>query len=819
MVHRQVISTIFTFFVCGVPTATSTVDSERTPLYDDDSYFYFDGIDDDESQLGPALPASPACTDATTEATCRALPGDTGGSNACLFQPSSNKCVNNPNFETSDAGREPAPSVEGDVEHGATSETELESTGMAKCASGSTRSACIAIKGPNGGHGVCFYDNSAKLCKNNKHFEDNNASVLEPTKQTNEPVGRIATGNCPAHISKRACRAITGPNMGPGACVYNQLWQKCVTNKKFVDNEIATVDCTGGVTKAACRAIKGPNGGVQACVYNKNKKACVNNKKFVDLNTGCTASLAKRACRAVVQPDGSRGACVYNKSQKRCVANKTDVGDVEPEPTPKQLNVLLIMADDVSADSFGVYGSPYFKTPRLDQLAKEGVYFRHMHATPICTPSRNKIMTGRSGIRNYVTFGELNRDEVTFGHMMQAAGYRTAFVGKKQLRGRGMGALGFDSYSIWNPQSTCGRGLAMTRGPLPDGCSRYWNPHMVRNGEVRERSDPTSFAPDINAGFIIDFMAGGNGVSTAEVASAQPFFVYYPTLLPHDPYEHTPDTAPEDVSFTPRSRTSKEAFRGMIAYLDKIVGRLVDSLDSSGLRDNTIVIFTSDNGAINAVDYPVLVDGRTVMHTGAKGTPTNSGTHVPLIVSFPAGVAGGRSLDDLVDLSDFLPTIADIANAALPDGAVLDGRSFWPQCQGKDGNLKESIFQFYFPSIDFGSKGQVVPGWSSWSHKTIGHGTGFGALEVASAQNQFFKLFRDGTMYAMPHELWSTPIEPGTGGDSAAKARVLLQASLDSMPLRPEKTQKQLAIQHNGNNTVYGAIGKLSDSTMCSSGL
>jgi hypothetical protein len=285
---------------------------------------------------------------------------------------------------------------------------------LANCSSAVMRRTCLAMHGPNGAPNACVFKRNKGGCVNSPTFEDNAVNDMDPERLPD--IARQAPkAECTPSASKRECRAITGPNGGPGACLYKRKRNKCVTNKSFIDLDVPLADCTKGTTPRKCRAIRGPNGGPHACRYNKRRLACVNNKDFED---------------------------------------NVDSRGIGSEDAP--LNVLLIMADDVSADSFGVYGSQYFDTPRLDQLAAEGVYFRHMHATPICTPSRNKIMTGRSGIRNYVTFGKLDREEVTFGHMMQAAGYRTAFVGKKQLRPRNIAELGFDSYSIWLAEGAAG---------------------------------------------------------------------------------------------------------------------------------------------------------------------------------------------------------------------------------------------------------------------------------------------------------------------------------------------------------------------------
>lgn len=138
---------------------------------------------------------------------------------------------------------------------------------------------------------------------------------------------------------------------------------------------------------------------------------------------------------------------------------------------PKK-NIVVIMADDIAYDNnFGAYGARESWTPRLDQLAREGITFEHAYSTPKCTPSRVKLMTGRSGIRNYIGFGKLASTEVTFAHMLQQAGYRTHVAGKWQLDGKGGTATsdaGFDTWFLWNTE--LGRG------------SRYWEPNFDVNG-------------------------------------------------------------------------------------------------------------------------------------------------------------------------------------------------------------------------------------------------------------------------------------------------------------------------------------------------
>lgn len=135
----------------------------------------------------------------------------------------------------------------------------------------------------------------------------------------------------------------------------------------------------------------------------------------------------------------------------------------------------------------------------------------------------------------------------------------------------------------------------------------------------------------------------------------------------------------------------------MVAYMDKCVGRIVDALAKNSLRENTVVIFTTDNGTHRALTYPYKGQNRK----GEKAFPTDGGSHAPLIVNCLPAVRAGTVSDDMVDFSDFLPTLAEISGAQLPD-VTLDGRSFWAQCQGRKGNPRQWIFQYYYPKLSKG---------------------------------------------------------------------------------------------------------------------
>lgn len=396
------------------------------------------------------------------------------------------------------------------------------------------------------------------------------------------------------------------------------------------------------------------------------------------------------------------------------------------EPAPP--NVILILADDVGQECFGFSGSKQYSTPNLDRLADAGVRFTRAYSTPLCTPSRVSLMTGRSNVRNYVDFGALKPGERTFAHLFRDAGYATAIAGKWQLQGGASAAgtapadAGFDAYCLWN--------TALTQRP------RYWTPSIEQDGRLLE-PPADAYGPDIFADFVIRFM---------ETNRERPFFVYYPMTLVHDPFLPTPDSA--DRNSTDEQRN----FEDMVAYMDKIVGRIDAAVDRLGLRERTVLVFTADNGTHKTIVSEL--DGRKIR--GEKGRPTEAGTHVPLIVHAPGTVRGGRVLDELIEFSDFLPTLADAAGAPLTPFGRLDGRSFWPLLM-EDGSYSPRpwIFTWYFP------RPQTRRFDDDYNHR-----------EVRWVHDGRRQLFDDGRLLDW---LSGEPVE----GD-----RSELQRALDSMPAR-----------------------------------
>ena len=401
----------------------------------------------------------------------------------------------------------------------------------------------------------------------------------------------------------------------------------------------------------------------------------------------------------------------------------------------RPINVVLIMADDVGYECFGAYGSKQYRTPRLDKMADSGVKFTRCYSTPLCTPSRVALMTGKSNVRNYTDFGALSPGEYTFADLFREAGYATAVAGKWQLQGSGRAqgmpaGSGFDTYCLWNTPLT--------------GRNRFWNPSLERNGKLIETA-ADDYGPDIFTEFLLDFI---------EENRRRPFFAYYPMALVHSPFVPTPDSADRNSEDVQRN------FEDMVAYTDKIVGRFEDKLEALGLLEKTLMIFTADNGAHHRL-YSAL-DGRIIR--GDKGAPTDAGTHVPLFVRMPGAVPGGREIDDLIDFADFLPTLADAAGLQLPNRQQLDGRSFQPQLLGAPGAPREWHYTYYFPR----------PFADAFD-------TPYANPEVRYARGKRYKLYAGGELF----DLQADPREErplAAGRADTRDIRVKLEAALESMP-------------------------------------
>lgn len=405
-------------------------------------------------------------------------------------------------------------------------------------------------------------------------------------------------------------------------------------------------------------------------------------------------------------------------------------------------NIVLVMADDLGIEGLGCYGGESYRTPHLDRLAASGVRFTHAYSQPLCTPTRTQLLTGKYTTRNWKAFGVLDPSAKTIGHMMSAAGYRTCIAGKWQLysynppdfepewRGKGMRPeqAGFHEYCLWHTDHTELKG------------SRYARPAIFANGKRLGGLDD-AYGEDVFANYAMDFIGRNRD---------RPFFLYYPMALTHDPWQPTPHSP--EWKTADRMKSDPRFFKDMVEYMDHTVGRLKAHIDKLGLSENTLLLFYSDNGS--NMRFTSMFNGSPLK--GGKGLTTDAGTRVPLIASWP-GTAKTRVVDDLIDSTDFLPTIAAAAGASTAGFSPMDGVSFLDRIRGAPGRPRP--WQY----CDFTAK----PGWDKERFTRIRY-----------TRTQRFKLYEDGRLYDVPAD----PLEKSPlAAEAEPETRRTLMAAIKSI--------------------------------------
>ncbi len=371
-------------------------------------------------------------------------------------------------------------------------------------------------------------------------------------------------------------------------------------------------------------------------------------------------------------------------------------------------NIVFVLTETLGIGGLSCYGADNFKTPNIDRLARGGTRFTRAFATPLTGPSRALMMTGRYAFRPKPPV------ETMIPKILKTAGYVSAAVGKW---GFPLGPVesGFDEYLKFN------------------GSGVYWNKQAngktyTVNGEVRSLRDK-EYMPDVMHDFLIDFIGRHR---------AQPFYAYYAMSQMRAEIFPTPDSAPD----------SNDYYTDNIVYMDKLIGKLVGELDRLKLRENTLIVFVSDSGTASVYAGESTVGGRRL--AGEKGSMLEGGALVPLIVNWPGKTPAGKISSDLIDASDFLPALIEVAGAKLPANTVIDGRSFAPQLYGKKGQPRDWIF------VQLGAEWYVrETGW---------------------------KLNQAGELFDMSHAPFEEPLAAGdTKNQVATAARRRLQGALDKL--------------------------------------
>lgn len=348
-----------------------------------------------------------------------------------------------------------------------------------------------------------------------------------------------------------------------------------------------------------------------------------------------------------------------------CTSSSEDRGSHEARP-----NIVLLLADDLGVNDLGCYGRAEHRTPNLDRLAAEGLRFTSAYcAQPICSPSRAAILTGKAPARLRLTTylpgrpdtrsqkllhpkirQELPLEERTLAEALRDAGYATAALGKWHLGGRGFGpeAQGFEVVFA---------GRANTAPSAEEGGKGEYELTARAEAFVRENR-------------------------------SRPFFLYLAHPTPHIPLGARPErVAAYRDAFHP-------VYAAMMETMDDAVGRLLKTLDDLGLRERTIVIFSSDNGGLHVPEGREDPPTHHGPYRAGKGFLYEGGLRVPLLVRWPGRIPAGRVVEDPVVNTDFMPTLLELAGLEVPGG--LDGVSLAGLWTGR-GRPAPRAFLWHFP--------------------------------------------------------------------------------------------------------------------------
>ena len=378
-----------------------------------------------------------------------------------------------------------------------------------------------------------------------------------------------------------------------------------------------------------------------------------------------------------------------------------------------QPNIIIFLADDLGYGDLGCYGNPIIKTPNIDKLAKEGVRMTDFHsAGTVCSPSRAALLTGRNPYRTgffYIHSKDtwLKNEEITIAELLKDKGYETSFWGKWHL-------------------STLEKGKVNQPGPGDQGFD-YWMGTSVNAFEGPQ--NPEKFILNGNPvgkveGWYCDVIVDKAGDWLENIRNKEkPFFMYISSHEPHTPiappeeYSRKYDNAEVDelektIKYGQVNRpekdisANKKEYYGTVTQLDDAFGRLMNTLEKLGLKENTLVIFTSDNGPETPVtleeslgqwDDPIRDKcfGTPGDFRGMKRYPYEGGHRVPGIVRFPGVIPAGTESDILFNGTDILPTICNLTGIFVPSDRPIDGMDAFAAFQNKKVERKVSSIWFY----------------------------------------------------------------------------------------------------------------------------
>jgi uncharacterized sulfatase len=344
-------------------------------------------------------------------------------------------------------------------------------------------------------------------------------------------------------------------------------------------------------------------------------------------------------------------------------------------------NFVLLLADDLGYGDLSSYGHPTISTPRIDRMAEEGLRLTSFYVSaPICTPTRISLLTGRypmrSGLHRVIFPPDeagIPSDEISLAEGLKGRGYRTAMVGKWHL-GHADEALlptrhGFDEYF----------GLLYSNDMTPPWMDTSEPMRLYRGvGPIPEPVDQTT----------LTMRYTHEAVRFIRSAGEEPFFLYLAYTMPHFPL-HTAERF--------RGTSPRGLYGDVVAGIDWSVGRILETLREEGLEDNTLVIFTSDNGPATRLE---LDGGSAGPLRGGKSSTWEGGFRVPFIARWRGRIPSGGVSAEVATILDLFPTLLGLAGAQLPDDRPLDGKNIVGLLEGREGSPHEAFYYFLGPVLE-----------------------------------------------------------------------------------------------------------------------
>lgn len=407
-----------------------------------------------------------------------------------------------------------------------------------------------------------------------------------------------------------------------------------------------------------------------------------------------------------------------------------------PEREARAPNIVFLLADDLGYGDLGSYGQQDIRTPNLDRMARDGMRFlRHYAGSPVCAPSRGVLLTGlhpgHAHVRNNRTIepeGQepLPADAVTLPQLLQQQGYATGAFGKWGLGGPGSSGdplrQGFDRFFgylcqreahnyyptyLWNndKRTALDNPAFSSRQAFPEGLDPSWPENYAQYSG-------SEYAPDLYTEQALDFI---------REQRARPFFLYYATTVPHVALQVPEDSLaeylgrwpetpyPGDKAYLPHF-APKAAYAAMITRMDRDIGRIVALVEELGLGEETLFVFTSDNGAVDDAGGAELeyFDSNGPLRSGKRWL-YEGGIRVPLIVRWTGVVKPGSVSARVTGFEDWLPTLLAAAGAGQRVPEHVDGISFLPALRGERQEKRPFLYR-EFPA--FG--GQQAVWWGNW---------------------------------------------------------------------------------------------------------